>query len=201
MSRSQITLFCDNCGNAYSKDASEYTRNQKLGRKSFCGKACQLSVRRNAGATAYSEKHKGKPINHLKDCANCTKEDNLSRFRYYLLKAQRRKHKCSITAEDIKDVWDKQLGLCAITGLPMVLKYHTQSSRELGLQTASLDRIDSSLGYEIGNIQFVCLAVNLGKGSFSNAEAISFFNSIKAGHLKEYIKTQLAKRVEELYPL
>jgi hypothetical protein len=44
--------------------------------------------------------------------------------------------------------------------------------------SASLDRIDSSLGYEEGNVQFICRFINLGKSSLSNTETITFIAQI-----------------------
>jgi hypothetical protein len=44
---------------------------------------------------------------------------------------------------------------------------------------ASLDRIDSSLGYIIGNIQFISATANLGKGSMTHVEMIMFCKLIR----------------------
>ena len=55
----------------------------------------------------------------------------------------------------IVDMWNKfidQGGYCALTGLPIEFKYKKNS--------ASLDRIDSSMGYTIDNIQWVHTTIN-----------------------------------------
>jgi len=65
---------------------------------------------------------------------------------------------------DINFLWDlflKQRGYCAITGLPLVLSTRKKE------QTASLDRIDSSIGYAESNVQWVHKDVNCIKWDFS----------------------------------
>lgn len=74
-----------------------------------------------------------------------------------------------IERQHLFDLWDKQKGLCAISGKQMV---HKRGS----LYTISIDRIDSSLGYVNGNVQLVCKAINLAKSIHSNAEIIEFWN-------------------------
>lgn len=58
----------------------------------------------------------------------------------------------------LSDLVNKQNGLCAITNKPMSLITGTNKSRNLDLM--SLDRIDSSKGYVIGNVWLVRYIVN-----------------------------------------
>lgn len=80
---------------------------------------------------------------------------------------------------NISQAWslfEKQKGRCALSGTVLTL-----GTRKAG-RTASLDRIDSALGYVVGNIQWTHKAVNLMKGSMSDSlflewvESISKFN-------------------------
>ena len=64
----------------------------------------------------------------------------------------------SITAKDVHDLWQKQGGLCAMTGIPM---QHHAAFSDLN---ASMDRIDGLTGYVIDNIQLVCWRINEMKG-------------------------------------
>jgi hypothetical protein len=73
--------------------------------------------------------------------------------------------------EDLKAQWDKQRGICPYSGKTMVLE------RRSLMHQASLDRIDSNKGYEIGNIQFVCLIMQYAKNGFSDAQVKEFFSS------------------------
>ena len=69
------------------------------------------------------------------------------------------------------DMWEKQQGLCAITGQQLTLSGYKNSK-----QTASIDRIDSTLGYIEGNIQWVHKKINRFKHSLSMSE---FFDLVK----------------------
>lgn len=69
----------------------------------------------------------------------------------------------SITMEDAWNQCLKQEGKCALTGLTLVFNY----GRKTGLEhTASLDRIDSSKGYTIDNIQWVHKVINFMKRTY-----------------------------------
>lgn len=56
---------------------------------------------------------------------------------------------CSLTIEYLDALWELQEGRCIYSGLELVVD-----------DTASLDRIDSALGYVEGNVQFVHKDVN-----------------------------------------
>jgi hypothetical protein len=71
-------------------------------------------------------------------------------------------------------LWHAQNGICAITKLPMLLKYNS-------LFTASVDRIDSNKSYETNNIQLVCKAINLAKSDHTVQEMMDFVSTIKNG--------------------
>ncbi len=69
------------------------------------------------------------------------------------------------------DAWDKfqeQKGLCAYTGQVLTLS----ASKHDTLGTASLDRIDSSRGYVLDNIQWVHKDINRLKNNYSEADFI-----------------------------
>jgi CRISPR/Cas system-associated protein Cas10 (large subunit of type III CRISPR-Cas system) len=44
---------------------------------------------------------------------------------------------------------------------------------------ASLDRIDPSIGYIKGNVEFVCYCINVMKNDFTKEQMIDFINQIK----------------------
>lgn len=45
-------------------------------------------------------------------------------------------------------------------------------------ENASLDRIDNSLGYVVGNVRFVAVMANLARGEYSDSELRSFCASV-----------------------
>lgn len=83
---------------------------------------------------------------------------------------------------DVKDVWDiyeQQGRKCVFTGLPLEF---SPDYNQLSRQTASLDRIDSSLGYVKGNIQIVHKVVNQMKSYLTDEEFVAFCNEVARTH-------------------
>jgi len=86
--------------------------------------------------------------------------------------AFRRKLDFSITIEEGWDLFIKQDKKCALTELPIEI----EQGRKMG--TASLDRIDSSKGYLIDNIQWVHRNVNIIKHTCSQEYLITICRKI-----------------------
>jgi hypothetical protein len=70
----------------------------------------------------------------------------------------------------------KKKGICPYTG---IINPPKDAKSIPMMYKASLDRIDSSLGYIIGNIQFISATANLGKGSMTHVEMIMFCKLIR----------------------
>ena len=66
----------------------------------------------------------------------------------------------ALTTADIVKCWKDQLGVCAYSGRPMTL----DSGQ---LNTVSIERIDSTIGYTLDNTILVCQAINRMKSDFS----------------------------------
>lgn len=81
----------------------------------------------------------------------------------------------NITIKDMDKQWQKQGGKCAYTveKLNLIAKYYNRKNI-----TASLDRIDSSKPYEIGNIEWVHKNINMAKQRISKKEFIELCNKI-----------------------
>ena len=70
---------------------------------------------------------------------------------------------------------------CALSGLELILNprwSHQKNGRMENVQTASLDRIDNTKGYILGNVQWVHKQVNFMKGSLSENKFIEYCNLI-----------------------
>jgi len=65
-----------------------------------------------------------------------------------------------ISAQDAWDVFVSQKGMCALSGLPLSLNQGRNPVTKSTMKTASLDRIDSEIGYVKGNIQWVHKDIN-----------------------------------------
>jgi hypothetical protein len=85
-----------------------------------------------------------------------------------------------ITCDDIKELYFKQNGLCALSGLTMTTDtYMTKGNQHIiNKMNISIDRINSDLGYTKDNIQLVGAMINRMKSDLTNKEFIDFCSII-----------------------
>lgn len=173
----KITIVeCTTCLKPVSKPAKEVKRRLKEGHvKFYCSHTC--SAKGNPSLM------KGN-IGHIpKEKRFRSKVGEYSSFRYYINKAKSRAAlygPSNLTPEYLKTVWESQNGICPYTGYLMKLPRSTQAFDIRGSPLgASLDRIDPSRGYVIGNVEFVCLSANLAKNSFSKEKMLEFFQPLR----------------------
>lgn len=162
-------VICENCGKSFDKEQKYINAAEKKGRKHFCSLTCS-TTHRNKGFD-YSEHNKSLPQNQ-----KGYKQKKDTRFTWYINRARQRKRNNGITSEMLSNLWESQKGLCAISNIPLFLHNDCKDNRYL----ASLDRIDSSLPYQEGNIQFIALPLNLAKQTLDNQEFISFLKEVSA---------------------
>jgi hypothetical protein len=74
-----------------------------------------------------------------------------------------------VSIEQVWDLFVKQMGRCALSGIKLVLP---ETHRDLRRRTASLDRIDSKLGYVEGNIQWIFKDINFMKQELPESEFV-----------------------------
>lgn len=94
-------------------------------------------------------------------------------------KARGKNKGLTITKKDIFNLWEIQGGLCALTGMPMD---YTADVR--AYNRPSLDRIDSSKGYHIGNVRLVWHFANQAKNTFTDEQFVQFCNNVVEYHRK-----------------
>jgi len=87
--------------------------------------------------------------------------------------ANRRKITFDLEIEHLWDLFLKQNGKCALSGIELTLPKH-----QLIDCTASLDRIDSSCGYVVDNIQWLHKTVNFMKLSMTQSEFLNWCKKI-----------------------
>ncbi|MEA5596322.1 hypothetical protein [Rivularia sp. UHCC 0363] len=175
----QVSVVCQNpaCGKEFNKSRSEFNRSQKLGRPHFCSLRCHAKHR----GLGTSKVKANRTTSHLKDII---RRDEYSPFRNHLKvmkkSAKHRKHECSVTLEDLKQLWEKQKGICPYTGWNLLLLPSTTDYQNatLTIDRASVDRINSSLGYIRENIQFVAVIANFAKNIFSEQDLIKFCHDV-----------------------
>ncbi len=95
---------------------------------------------------------------------------------------KRRKMEFGISKEYINNLYMYQRGLCALSGLEITLPKTWKDSSF----TASLDRIDSNIGYIVGNVQWVHKHINIIKNSFPQEMFIYLCNQVSSIHRSEY---------------
>ena len=170
--RKLITFVCDNCGCEAQKPLSEYNRNKRTGKHMFCSRKCAVSFK--------NKQSKGKPISeamraHLIEISN-NRTDEFTGFRYILRNVHKRFKDVDIDLQYLKHLWEIQNGICPYTGIHLTLP--TYKGHGDYFTCASLDRIDSSKGYVIGNVQFVSLPINLMKSTMSDLAVKRFLKQI-----------------------
>jgi len=168
--RRVVKCQCD-CGTVKNCDWQDLKRNRIIG----CG--CQinnLELREKARERVYDFLEKGI---FKKGGDNYPKEDR--EFRYILkrLKDKNRK-KCYLTLEDLKNIWNKQNGICPYSKIKLKLPTHSNPNPDVQYYMASVDRIDSSKPYIKDNIQFVSRSMNYAKNVMSHEQTLEFIKLI-----------------------
>jgi hypothetical protein len=163
-----IQVQCENCNKTFERAPSQVNYQKKKGRRFFCSLSC---------STTFNNIHKPKNSQNrykVNQHSN-NKKDEYTGFRSFITRIKQRAKSNSrfkdynLTLVDLKNQWDLQKGLCPYTGLSLELPNH-KSNFSNRLAKASLDRIDSSLGYIKDNIQFVSCYVNLMKSNLTESE-------------------------------
>lgn len=110
------------------------------------------------------------------------RRDEFTSFRWFILRAEYRNRNknigCDITVEYLKDLWQKQGGICPISGWKLTLPKDSDGWNEYLPTNASLDRIDNSIGYLKGNVRFISVMANLARQTFSDEQLISFCKAV-----------------------
>lgn len=120
-----------------------------------------------------------------------TKRDDFSSFRKLLSTARGHVRKWrnanirpelwdfNLTVEDLAEQWKKQKGKCPYTGWKMSFRIFKGPLRnDSDIAQASLDRIDSNVGYEPGNIQFISLIAQYAKNNWDEEVIYQFATAV-----------------------
>ena len=93
--------------------------------------------------------------------------------------AKKRNIPVEITLDDIKELYKKQDGKCAISNIQMThLAYQSDDPKQLNKNNLSIDRKDSKKGYTKTNIQLVCTIINILKTDLNENEMLLLLNDI-----------------------
>jgi hypothetical protein len=180
MARPTVKVKCTYCGNEFQKLKSEYNRKIKNNTTNFF---CNLKCSGHYFDTKHLDKYRKIYSKNIKNYSN-NRLDEFSSIKYYLnrciYRSKKKGIKSDLTLEYLKDLWEKQNGICPYTGIKMELPRTTADEDVKKTPTkASLDQIIPSKGYIKGNVEFVCYSINVAKNDFSKEEMIDFINKIK----------------------
>lgn len=143
----------------------------------FCGKELKASTnrlaRKDRSVKSCGCVRRGKTNPLYSGCGDLTG----AKFAHIQGSARRRKIVFSISIQEAWNLLVSQNELCALTGrrIKLVPEYKARSGDP---STASLDRIDSSKGYILGNVQWVHKIVNQMKWALSSDEFLEWCDAV-----------------------
>lgn len=141
----------------------------------FSSKGSKSSIRNNR-RTICNEGNSKRQKYHDLSLSEDKKLDKCLRFRFLGARdrALKQNIEFNITFDYVKELWNKQKGICALSGIPM-----TYALKEGRTPTnISIDKIDRAKGYTIGNVQLVCMACNQIKSDLTEEEMYNFCKRI-----------------------
>lgn len=159
--------FCYKCGSFKSLDSfyKDTTNKYRKGHSTICIE-CSQSMRKNSYLNRSIEKYL------FSTYYRCSRRERI------------RGGICDFDKTYLLELYNKQKGKCAITGIDMT--YEAGSGKKYN--TISLDRIDSSKGYVKDNIQFVCYMVNVMKLNQSMEDFLFLCKQVVEYNFPEILK-------------
>lgn len=175
-----VSCICKNCGNQFEKSKNEYNRKIKLGTPFYCSLSCSgKNNNKQLNQWTYSKQNK----NHIKKYCN-NKKDEMTPFRELFkrckLRSKNNNKELEITLSDIKKQWELQKGKCPYLKENLILPLTTRKENTNNPNLiASIDRIDSSKGYVIGNIQIISRTLNYAKNKYDEEILLNLIDLIE----------------------
>jgi len=180
---SNIKLICGICQSEFEYYKGEYNRQIKRGRSVFyCSLKCSSKREDNINRIKkLGRKFIGgeNKLNSEEDFIKSSMNEFLRRVRNRIKAKSEKNGESNLTIDHLVEVWNKQKGCCAYTGVKLVLPSYKNYKLVNYNYKASLDRIDSSKTYTIGNIQFVSYTMNNLKSNMDDEDLKEFFTIIK----------------------
>lgn len=175
-----VTESCDTCGSTLKILKKEWTRQKKTNpnRVFYCNLSCSGKTSANVqriqklgeiyGGFSPEQVQKARIRNTKYTREQKPFQEILRRIKNRVREKTRFRNGFDLDLEYLTGLWDEQAAKCALTGV--ALSFNIENK----LLYPSLDRIKSDMGYQKGNVQFVCTAANMGKGDASDAQFKEF---------------------------
>ena len=173
-----VELTCSSCGEIFQKAKKEFDRQTRNGREEFfCTRSC-------SGKHSIDQKlgdYKGN-MNNIPDKYKhgYDRSDEYTPFKFLLRRVKDRYSakgkEYDIDLPYLKEIWENQNSKCKVTGVNLILEDGVTNPN----YSASLDRIDSDIGYMKGNVQFISVTANHAKNKYSEEILQEFFQIVRA---------------------
>lgn len=151
--RPKTEVVCETCNTPFLKENRQINRTVKNKGVHCCSRSC---------TNKYLSDKKVKPMSYnLRNAKRLSKQKGLD---------------CTLTLEYLQDMFDKQKGLCAISGVPIEVVWKNNVKK---LNQVSIDRLDNNLGYIIGNVHLVALGINYLRNTFELEDTKQFLDLLK----------------------
>lgn len=185
-----VAAICKKCHSEYRKNqyqknknkeltqVKEYQKNNLIG----CGysKKAGRTHLTNCSECGYEIYRSAKSIaSNITFICNSCKTNPMKIFISYSLRNAKKRAiskglEFNIDYEYIMELLEKTNYICAVTNILLEFDNNKKNINQM-----SLDRIDSTKGYIVGNIQLVTLGFNYMKNSFTQTEVVEFLKNIR----------------------
>lgn len=155
----QIQRVCSTCGESFS---TKSTNNPPT----TCSKQCRAQLL----SSLYKNKRWASPVEALK-----------ARFASIAQSSSKRGIACSLSQLDVLELYTLQKGACVVTGKPFAAPQDSaggMAAKNMSPWAISVDRIDSSKAYAIGNVQLTCFAYNITKQEWTHRDVLALYESV-----------------------
>ncbi len=164
------TIKCDGCGHDFEKEIKYIKAAVKKNRGNYCSLSCAGKHKNINNLPGDSWNKSKENIENLKRY-NHNRKNEFSPFRTLLASCKKRNKECNLDLLYLKELWESQNGICPVTKVKLEIKPSHNKNYQ-----ASIDRIDSSIGYLKGNVRFTSVSVNWLKSNLND------------DHLREFIE-------------
>lgn len=157
-----VILNCTNCSKDFSKSSHEISRRKAKTKCSsdnwFCSRSCAVSHSNkgrlpNPPKPQHGNDYSRKWDEHLSWYIKRMSSDGRSKCLMECSKQDMHDH--------IKEIWN---GRCSVTGVPILRRDHSGNvDTNNPFYIASIDRIDNEKPYDIGNVRWTSVAINLAR--------------------------------------
>lgn len=168
-----VKATCSNCGIEFEKRKADFDRTERRGLRHFCCRRCFI-IRSN-------KEHPRGDVRRFGDKKGRVL-DEYSPFRWFMIRARQRRERqgeTDLSLEWLKLLWEKQNGVCPLTGWTLTLPgVNGWKSLENRCKRASLDRVDCDQGYIKGNVRFISVMANFARHDFTDGELTDFCKAV-----------------------